>query len=96
MAEIKGQEKIVKIIDMFFPHAKIYLFGSYARGDARRGSDIDIAIDNTTRLPLLEKSQIKSMIDALNLVQNVDLSDFQVLPADLQEKILTEGIVWKS
>ncbi len=96
MAVIEEQDKIIKIIGMFFPTAKIYLFGSYARGDQRQGSDIDIAIDNEQTLPIIQHSQIKGMIECLNLVQNVDVVDFQALPENMQSQILKEGIVWKS
>ncbi len=80
---------------MFFPDAKIYLFGSYARGDARYNSDIDVAVDIGKRLPIVKRGQIMSMIDALNLVQNVDIVDFHSLPNKMKETIRQEGIAWK-
>ncbi len=43
MDEIKYKDGMIKIIEIFFPHAKVYLFGSYARGTNKPGSDIDIA-----------------------------------------------------
>lgn len=92
---IKHKDRIITIISMFFPQAKIYLFGSYARGDYSRSSDIDIAIDNGQPITLLQKAQIANMIDVLNLTQNVDVVDFQSVPKHLQEKILKEGIVLK-
>lgn len=96
MAEILHKDKIIKIIEMFFPNATIYLFGSYARGDFRHGSDIDIAIDNKEKLPLSEWSQIKNMIEALNLIQNADIVDFQRVPTEMQRNILCDGVVWKN
>lgn len=90
------KDKIITIISMFFPEAKIYLFGSYARGDFTRSSDLDIAIDIGRPVPLVEKSQIKNMIEALNLIQNVDIVDFHTVPEALQQNIIKEGIVWKS
>lgn len=93
--EIKHQDKIITIITMFFPEAKIYLFGSYASGDYRRSSDIDIAIDAGRRLRLAEKGQIRNMIDALNLIQEVDIVDFYSLPEDMKKDILREGVAWK-
>jgi len=92
---IKHKDRIITIISMFFPKAKIYLFGSYARGNYTRSSDVDIAIDNGAPISLVERAQIANMIDVLNLTQNVDVVDFQSAPSQLQEKILEEGIVWK-
>jgi predicted nucleotidyltransferase len=93
---IEQKDRIITIISMFFPKAKIYLFGSYARGNYTRSSDIDIAIDAGAPIPLVEKAQIKHMIEVLNLIQNVDIVDFQMLPEQLQQKITKEGVIWKN
>lgn len=93
---IQEQVRIIKIIEMFYPNAKIYLFGSYARGDAIRGSDIDIAIDNEAKIDIITKSKIRNMIDALNMPQRVDVVDFQRVPQAMKDNILKDGIVWKS
>ena len=73
VAMIKNQEKIIKIIEMFFPEAKIYLFGSWARGDQVPTSDVDVAIDLGKPMPITERAQITTMIDALNIPQEVDI-----------------------
>lgn len=93
---IKHQEKIIKIVEMFYPHAKIYLFGSYARNEARRTSDIDLAIDAGIKIPLEEKHMIANMIDALNLVQNVDIVDLNAIADDFRTTIMKDAVAWKS
>lgn len=90
------KNKIITIITMFFPDAKIYLFGSFARGDITRTSDVDIAIDIGTLLPLVERGQIMSMIDALNITRRVDIADFQAIPEEMKKRILKEGVIWKN
>lgn len=92
---IEHKDRIITIISMFFPKAKIYLFGSYARGDYTRSSDLDIAIDNNAPISIVERAQISNMIEALNLIQRVEIVDFQSVPSTLQNKIIKEGIVWK-
>lgn len=92
---IKHKDRIITIISMFYPQAKIYLFGSYARGDYTRSSDVDIAIDNNAPISIVERAQISNMIEALNLIQRVEIVDFQSIPSTLQNKIIKEGIVWK-
>jgi len=89
------QTKIIKVIEIFFPNAKIYFFGSRARGDFDERSDFDIAIDIGQRMPITQRGQIMSMIDALNIIQKVDIVDFHAIPEKMQKIILTEGIVWK-
>ncbi len=93
--EIRHKDRILTIIAMFCPSSKVYLFGSYARGDFSHSSDIDIAIDNGQKIPLVERAQISHMVDVLNLRQRVDIVDFQSVPLALQQKILKEGILWK-
>lgn len=92
----KVKEQIIKVIEIFFPDAKIYLFGSRARGTHNERSDIDIAIDAGRLMTMTERGQINSMIDALNIVQNVDVVDFNNVPEALKNNILKEGIIWKS
>ncbi|MDP3787795.1 MAG: nucleotidyltransferase domain-containing protein [Candidatus Chromulinivorax sp.] len=89
------QEQIIKVIEIFFPNAKIYLFGSRAKNTHTVISDVDIAVDAGQPMDIVKESQINSMIDALNIPQNVDLVDFQSAPEALRANILRDGIVWK-
>lgn len=95
MAELEHKSNIIKIITAFYPDAKIYLFGSYAKGTARQGSDIDIAVDTGKRLNLHEWQFLWNLLDALPTVQNIDLIDMHRIPDDMREDILTKGVVWK-
>lgn len=96
MNEIKYKNDIIKIIEIYFPDAKIYLFGSYARGDNRAGSDIDLAIDAGRRLTLEELRNPKRLIDALPMAQTFDLVCMHRIPDKMRENILREGVMWKS
>ena len=90
------KDKIIKIIEMFHPQAKIYLFGSRAKGNYTTTSDLDIAIDAGVAMPLIDKAKIFSMIDVLNMPQKTDVVDFHRVPLALQENILKHGILWKN
>ena len=90
------KDNIIKVIEIFYPNAKIYLFGSRARQDHNERSDIDIAIDAGEPIPLARRGQIMTMIDALNMIQQTDVVDFQRAPQALKDSILQEGIVWKN
>ena len=81
---------------MFHPQAKIYLFGSRAKGNYTTTSDLDIAIDAGVAMPLIDKAKIFSMIDVLNMPQKTDVVDFHRVPLALQENILKHGILWKN
>ncbi len=90
------QDQIVKVIEIFFPNAKIYLFGSRAKNTHTAISDIDIAIDAGHPMDMSERGQINSMLDALSIPQNIDVVDFQRAPEALRVNILRDGIVWKN
>ena len=90
------QDRIIKVIQIFFPHAKIYLFGSRAKNTHTATSDIDIAVDAGEPMGIVERGQINSMLDALAIPQNIDVVDFQRAPEALRANILHDGIVWKS
>ena len=95
MENIKYKDAIIKIVEIFFPEAKIYLFGSYARGDNKPGSDIDIAIDAGKVLSFVEINRIARLIDALPIAQRVDVVDFVALPQNIKNEILKNGVPWK-
>jgi predicted nucleotidyltransferase len=92
--QIPEQDKMIKIIHMFLPNAAIYLFGSFARGDQTRVSDLDIAIDDGKEIPLAIIWRIKAMIEVLPIIPRVDVVDFQSIPKEMQQEILKEGIKW--
>ena len=63
-------KKIKEIIENNKQH-KIVLFGSRARGDYKKTSDIDLAIlDETTRE---EQYDIMNQIDLLDIIYKIDL-----------------------
>lgn len=90
------KDKIVKVIEIFFPDAKIYLFGSRAKNTHTERSDIDIAIDAGRKMTMTERGQINTMIDALNIPQTTDVVDFNNAPQALKDNIIKDGILWKS
>lgn len=91
---IKEQALIVKLLSVIFPEAKIYLFGSRARGTHKVTSDIDLAIDAGRSLSSLELARARNIIEALNIPQPVDIVDLCSVPHEMRKIILNEGILW--
>jgi uncharacterized protein len=76
-------------------NATVILFGSRARGDFNRVSDIDIGIlpgENFDRRKLVI---LKDRIEDLNIPYTVDIVDLSRVSEDFKEKALREGVVWK-
>jgi len=74
----------------------VILFGSRARGDYSRVSDIDIGILPKNRLDRKKLVLLKEKIDNLNFPYTVDVVDLSKVSESFREKALREGIVWKN
>ena len=91
---IRQKEKITALLLVLFPNAKIYLFGSRARGTFDETSDIDLAIDAQKELSIFDLEQARNVMRALNIAQTVDIVDINSISQDMKELILKEGILW--
>ena len=56
-------------------NAKIWVFGSRARGEAKRASDLDLAIDAGRKLTLHETAALAEALDEAPLPYSVDVVD---------------------
>lgn len=73
---------------------KIYLFGSWARGESMIGSDVDIGLYGHMSLTS-EVSTLREKVEQLNIPYKVDLVDLRDVSEDFRNKVLKECIVWK-
>ena len=89
------KELILKAIAYHYPHAKVILFGSRARGDNSVGADIDLAIDIGTIIRLPEMARMRITLDNLPCALEIDIVDMHNIPIELKEIIQREGVVWK-
>lgn len=96
MIKKSEQEKIIGIINLFVPHATIYIFGSQARGDATPTSDLDIALDQGSKIPHEQLGELRSVLDGLWISYKIDLVDFQAVSETLQQNIMKKHIIWKN
>lgn len=91
----KYKNIILPIIIKYIPQAKVILYGSRARQDAREGSDIDIALDMGGKIDVLVMSKIMEDMEASNLPICYDIVDFHAVSQKMQEEIIKDGVVWK-
>ena len=66
---------------------KAGIFGSYARGEAKKRSDVDILIKQKGRKSLLDLVGLE-----MKLKKKVDLLDYKGLSPYLKERILKEEV----
>lgn len=81
-------KETARIITRHLPRARVFLFGSRARGTADATSDSDIGIMDTREIPLRVMAQIKEEIDSLPTLRSVDVVDLRAKSEDFREQIL--------
>lgn len=67
------------------------IFGSVARGEARKNSDVDILVDFEKPVGLFEYARLKMYLEGV-LGREVDLVTPEALRKELREDILREAI----
>jgi uncharacterized protein len=75
--------------------AEVWLFGSCARGDARRHSDIDIAILPHDQLASGFFAELAADFEESTIPYDIDLVDLRRADPALVEEIRREGIKWR-
>ena len=68
-----------QILNRHIPGARIWVFGSRIKGTARRGSDLDLAIDSGAPLRPSTRIELAETLDEAPLPFNVDLVDLQTI-----------------
>ena len=76
--------------------ARLYLFGSRARGSAVRGSDIDIAILPDSPLEPGTLARIRDALEESTIPYEVDVIDLSCVDEPFRRKVLAEAISWNS
>ena len=86
-------QEVVKIIAKYLPGARIYLFGSRAKGTAKPYSDFDIAIEWKEKIPLHTMAKIREELDKLPTLKSFDLIDLKRVSGDFIETVRKTGVI---
>ena len=73
---------------------RVYLFGSWARGEATRISDIDVAIDPQTTLPRGTLAQLRECLEESHVPYRVDVVDLTRTSSEFRQRVIAEGVLW--
>lgn len=74
--------------------ARLVLFGSRARGDARPRSDIDLAVRSEQPIAAATLAQLRDALEESQVPFRIDLVDYARASVQLREAIDREGIAW--
>ncbi len=93
---MKSNKKIDEIKQKILPILKEHkvtkagIFGSYARGEQKKKSDVDILVEiNDNNMGLLEFIKLKNLIEK-SLKKKIDLVEYGTIRKELKNNILKE------
>ena len=79
------------------PHpARVWLFGSRARGTGGRASDIDVGVLPLEPLSAATLARIEEALESSLVLSPVELVDLSSVDPALRERVERQGIPWKS
>jgi uncharacterized protein len=75
---------------------RVWLFGSHARGDARRFSDVDIALlsEGERRIPAEVMIDLREAFEEALVLRRVDLVDLATVDESFRQRVEREGVLW--
>ncbi len=72
--------------------AKVWVFGSRARGDQKRFSDLDVLFEESQPIPLAEISKIKEDLEESALPIKVDLVNIKNLAESYYASVMKDRV----
>ena len=75
--------------------ARVYLFGSWARGTNQRTSDIDIALEHRGDVTPYLVAKIRDLLEESSIPFNVDVVDLTQAGEGLIKNVKREGLLWR-
>ena len=91
-----AEQAIRAIAKETLPHASLVLFGSRARGDARRRSDFDLAVFPGPGFEQKELARFSERLEeSSKIIYPIDLVDTRTASEEMLAKIEREGVRWK-
>ncbi len=75
-------------------NVNVYLFGSWARGTARHGSDVDVAVEFFGASNERKIADLREQLEESTIPYRVDIVDMSRAAESLCEEIRREGIRW--
>lgn len=87
------QEIKEKILPVLKEHkvTKAGIFGSYARGEEKKGSDVDILIEIHESVSIYGLIELKILLEK-RLKKKVDLVEYSLIRKELKSRILNDEI----
>ncbi len=87
---LKIKKKVVPILNEY-KVSRAGIFGSYARGEQKKKSDVDILIEIGDWASLLDLARLKNVLE-MAIKKKIDLVEYGLIRKEIRERILREEI----
>jgi predicted nucleotidyltransferase len=96
MDKVEAQQAIKNIIfEHIDPQAyKVFLFGSRAKGQAKRWSDFDIGIMGQQPLTATLQAELEEALEVSSIPYLVEIVDFHKVDENFKKLALEDAILW--
>jgi predicted nucleotidyltransferase len=81
------REAVGRILAEHLPGCEVWAFGSRVTGESHEGSDLDLVVRAPERLPARALERVSAALRDSSLPIEVEVSDWQALPASFHEEI---------
>jgi predicted nucleotidyltransferase len=95
-AAILEKVKILVLDYLKTENVTIILFGSRARGDFNRYSDIDIGIIPHGQIDKRKIILLRDLLENMNIPYTVDIVDLSKVSNTFKQNALQEKVIWKN
>ena len=91
------KEEFDKILRDFVKetNARVFIFGSRARGDAKPDIDLAIMFEKETEDNKHKLSLLREKFENSNIPQKVEIVDLREIGEDFKEEIMKDAVLWK-
>ena len=80
-------ETVTRILALLAPDCDVLAFGSRVKGNARKYSDLDLAIRGEEKLDFSRYARLRLAFEESTLPINVDILDWHTIPERFRENI---------
>ncbi len=86
-------QQVLSILEARVPERDVWAFGSRATGEAKRFSDLDLALAGAEPLSLTARAQLAEDFEVSDLPFRVDLIDLAVVEPSFSARVLGTGVL---
>ncbi len=74
---------------------RVFLFGSRARSDYNRSSDVDIGLMPRSGFDIQSITQLKYKMETMNTPYKIEIVNFDEVSDDFRQEALKDIVLWK-